>query len=476
MTIIELINKLKSTNSRTSKEQFISEYWLSGGREFFVGTQLAYNPLVSFGITKIPEVEGTDPDFVPTFGMKEFMVLTQNLITRRLTGNAAQNAVKEAALEADADMWNLFFRPVILKDLRCGITDTTVNKVLGDIAKEHSKKLKFDKKATIEEKVAITNEVDELIRELSEHKVPVFSCQLAKDGEDEANKSKIRGIKYLDYKLDGVRVLTIVNKREDGTVLVEQYTRNGKLNNNFPHLRKIFEEHADQLTESFVFDGEVASTSFSSLMTQVNRKENVDSKHTYYALFDALPLVEFLAGQSKLNQRDRHAQLIKIAPKTSTSAVYVLPKLLVNLDTPEGREKFKEFNKQAIAEKYEGIMVKDPEAFYTLKRTIAWMKIKPTISVSLAAKKFIEGTGKYVGKLGAILFEGEDEGKEISVSVGGGFSDAEREEIWLNQTSYLECIGEIVADCFSLEQGATVYALRFPRFKGWRGSVPGEKI
>jgi hypothetical protein len=35
---------------------------------------------------------------------------------------------------------------------------------------------------------------------------------------------------------------------------------------------------------------------------------------------------------------------------------------------------------------------------------------------------------------------------------------------------------EIEADKKTLEEGATVYSLRFPVFKGFRGRVPGEKL
>lgn len=449
MKTVDLIAGLQATNSRLEKEALILKAWEEGNREFFQGASLAYDSLISFGITRIPEVEDEEGiDSVLPFSFAEFISLADKLKTRALTGNAALNAVRDAALQCDSKMWNLFYRPVLLKDMRCGITSTTVNKVLSTAAK--------------------TN------KEANDYLIPVFSCQLAKDGEDDANKKKIKGKKFLDVKLDGVRLLTVVLK-EDGKTSVMQFTRNGKLNENFPHLRKIFEDAADMYDGSMVFDGEVASTSFSELMTQVNRTENVDTGSTYYALFDIIPLSEFQNGKSKKKQKDRHADLIKLAPKSSKS-VYVLEKLLVDLDTPEGKQKLKEFNTMAIAEGYEGIMVKEVESYYECKRSESWLKVKPTISVSLTAKSFQEGTGKFAGSLGAILFEGEDDGKQISVSVGSGLSDADRSEIWANKDKYLGLIGEVEADCFSLEQGATVYALRFPRFKGWRGSVPGEKI
>jgi hypothetical protein len=78
--------------------------------------------------------------------------------------------------------------------------------------------------------------------------------------------------------------------------------------------------------------------------------------------------------------------------------------------------------------------------------------------------------------LGAFVMKGEDDGKEIETNVGGGFSDEERARFWADRHNMLGMIGEVRADALTLESGATVYSLRFPRWKGLRGTVPGEKL
>ncbi len=35
---------------------------------------------------------------------------------------------------------------------------------------------------------------------------------------------------------------------------------------------------------------------------------------------------------------------------------------------------------------------------------------------------------------------------------------------------------EVIADKLTLEEGTTIYSLRFPRLKDFRGRVPGEKL
>jgi DNA ligase-1 len=120
-------------------------------------------------------------------------------------------------------------------------------------------------------------------------------------------------------------------------------------------------------------------------------------------------------------------------------------------------------------------MLKDPLAPYECKRSVAWLKLKPFIEVSLAVVAVEEGTGKNVGKLGALVCEGVDDGKAIRVNVGSGLTDEDRVTYWDNADTLIGDIVEVRADAITQNQDGT-YSLRFPRFKGFRGFVSGEKI
>jgi DNA ligase-1 len=78
--------------------------------------------------------------------------------------------------------------------------------------------------------------------------------------------------------------------------------------------------------------------------------------------------------------------------------VTVVGQELVDLDTAKGLARFKMINTQAVAGGFEGIMIKDPEARYETRRSVAWLKQKPFIEVSLTVVGFEEGTGKNAGK------------------------------------------------------------------------------
>ena len=153
--------------------------------------------------------------------------------------------------------------------------------------------------------------------------------------------------------------------------------------------------------------------------------------------------------------------------------VTVVAQELVDLDSDAGQTRYKEINALAIAGGYEGIMLKDPEAGYKCKRSVAWLKLKPFIEVSLTVVATEEGTGRNVGKMGALVCEGVDDGKDIRVNVGSGFSDQQRDDFWNCRVDGQ--IVEVRADAITQNQDGT-YSLRFPRFKSFRGFELGEKI
>jgi DNA ligase-1 len=122
-------------------------------------------------------------------------------------------------------------------------------------------------------------------------------------------------------------------------------------------------------------------------------------------------------------------------------------------------------------------MIKDLEAVYECKRSVSWLKQKPFIEVSLKIVGTEEGTGKNQGRLGAIICEGEDDGKTISVNVGSGFTDDQRTEFWMGKEDIIGQIVEIRADAATINQDSTeTWSLRFPRFLRFRGFRAGEKI
>jgi len=157
--------------------------------------------------------------------------------------------------------------------------------------------------------------------------------------------------------------------------------------------------------------------------------------------------------------------------------VTVVGHVSVDLDTDQGRAEFAKINADAIAGGYEGIMIKEPGAYYETKRSVAWLKQKPFIEVSLTVIGVEEGTGKNAGRLGALIVEGVDDGKTIRTNVGSGLTDEQRDAIWADRAAVIGQVVEVRADAATQNQdSAGEWSLRFPRFKGFRGFAKGEKI
>jgi len=430
----QVIRDLEVHNLRTNKEQIILAQAQSGNDEFFDGCRLALDPMITFGLKQIPEKIDEDG---PGLHYNNFSLIISCLITRELTGNAARDAVAEIMQEATRAQWNDWYRRILIKDLRCGVSEKTINKVVE--------------------------------KQWPDYAVPVFGCQLAHDSAN--HESKVSGEKLIEVKLDGVRVITIVYPDNR----VNMFSRNGKELVNFPHIIEQFKKTTDIFKEPMVFDGEIMSNSFQDLMKQVHRKTNVQADDAVLHLFDMIPLFAFEAGRWNKSQVKRSKKLVdwKKEWELQTPSIEIVGQEMVNLDTEAGLKRFKEINEQAIAGGYEGIMLKDPNAPYECKRTASWLKLKPFIEVSLTVLSTEEGTGKNVGKMGALVCEGVDDGKAIRVNVGSGFTDEQRDEFWSCKVDGQ--VVEIRADAITQNQDGT-YSLRFPRFKGFRGFEQGEKI
>jgi len=433
----DIIARLEADNSRLAKEQVIEEAMNEGLDEFFEGVAMCLDKLHTFGVKQVPEKKEAGGQGL---AWKPFTELADSLYKRELTGHAAKDAIELAMGVATQEQWNMFYRRILIKDLRCGVSEKTVNKI--------AKKLKLDK-----------------------YKVPVFECMLAHDSAN--HEKKLTGKKLLEPKLDGVRCITVVD-HESRTVT--QYTRNGKVLENFKHITEALEGYMDEIGRSYVLDGEVVSNSFQDLMKQVHRKDNVHAEDAKLCLFDIVPLVEFKAGESVQGQR-RRSNMLKTFQNifADTGCIEIIPHTEVDLDTMVGEVEFKDYNKKMVEEGYEGIMIKDIDNPYECKRSTSWLKMKPFIEVSLEVKDVEEGTGRNEGKLGAFICEGTDDGRDIKVNVGSGFTDSNRDEFWNTRSTIPGQIVEVRADAITQNQDGT-YSLRFPRFLRFRGFKAGEKI
>lgn len=445
---VRWVNRLNESDSRLHKEDVLKqalECAILGDYEagVFMGLLRAtYDPYIKFGVKQVPTTVGLVNRENP---WDEFNALLNSLYTRALTGNAARETIEALSQRFDSVEWNGFCVNVIQKDIRAGITEKTINKVCRG----------------------------------TDYQVPVFDCQLATSGDDR----EITGRQRLEPKLDGVRMLLYVEFGQN--VYAWSYSRNGKIFDNFGHIEsEVLQNitpllsssgHGEMLSGGFVLDGEVVGKSFQELMRQARRKRDVQSDDTVFHVFDIIPREEFDNGLWRVPLEQRVNILHNMREVIGRmNSVALLPSIEVDLDYAEGKNQMRRYGFDCVAQGYEGVMIKNLAAPYECKRNTNWLKWKPTITVDLEVIDVEEGTGKNAGRLGALVCSGSDNGIDITVNVGSGFSDAERDALWADRTLVIGRPVEILADAVSKNQDGT-YSLRFPRFSRFRDVFTGDK-
>ncbi len=440
------IKKLNESDSRLHKEDVLKQALEAAtlgsiNSQIFLGlTKACYNPFVTFGVRKVPDTIGIVDSENP---WGEFNELLTKLSKRELTGNAALTAIDNMSERFDSIEWNTFCAPVIRRDLRAGISDKTINKIC----------------------------------KKTDYEIPIFGCQLATSSE---GRPEMKGIKRLEPKLDGVRVILMVIPNDMGEVVTACYSRNGKIFENFTHIeeqvqsnftklvRTIKNKYGGAFVDGFVLDGEVIGNTFQELMRQARRKTDAQADDSVFNIFDILPLADFRRGHWNA-QLEKRVEILNGMRSVVDEMpnVELLPHIMVDLDTAAGKDQLERYAKDQVNAGFEGIMIKDMNSPYECRRNTSWMKWKPVITVDLEVVGVEEGTGRNEGRLGALVCAGMDDGKEISVNVGSGFSDDDRDNYWRDSQFIIGRTAEILCDVITQNQDGT-YSLRFPRFVRFR--------
>ncbi len=424
----KIIQELESDNSRLKKEAIIRRESDADNIRFFDGACMALDGFRTWGIQKVPVAKKDGPGIPEA----EFLSVLKQMEERELTGDSMRGMVQDLCDRSKMEEWNDWYRRILIKDLRCGVTHKTINK--------HSTM-----------------------------KVPVFECMLADDSKK--HEKKMVGEVIVEPKLDGVRVITICDVDKDE---VKMFSRNGKELSNFPKILQQFDEMLDQMSESMVFDGEVMSDDFQTLMREIHRKGGAKTDDAILNVFDCLPLEDFKEGECGLSITKRKQLLDDYNFGPNISKVEVVK---MNLSDDDGQKQFADYNKLCIDKGFEGIMVKPISGVYECKRSSLWLKVKPFIEVSLTVIGVEQGTGRNADKLGALIVEGKDDDKFIRTNVGSGLSDTDRETYWNARDKLVGQVVEVRADAITQNQDAKdEWSLRFPRFLRFRGFDVGEKM
>ena len=395
----QLIKEIASDNSKLHKEAVIRREAQAGNNDFFAGLRYALDNIDTFGVKKVPERSGADGQGLD---FKSFAVLADKLIKREVTGGAATSLIEFYMNTATNDEWNGWYRLILIKDLKAGFSESTVNKAVKDVNAAY---------------VIPTT--------------PYMRCSLpAKSNMEEWDWSK--GV-YSQTKADGM--FANVNIREDGYVWVT--SRGGTL---FPAGSLGIE---DELVSTF-FKGTQTHGELTIYIDGVMQAREIGNgilnsllkggslepgQQVVFDCWDQIPLSAALPkgkynvpyknrfgnvqGQVNANNQP-HVRL------TETRIVYSMAEALVHY-------------KEHRARKLEGTICKSGDTIWKDGTSKDQVKMKEEIDVELRVIGFNPGNGKNADTFGSIQCESECTLLEVNVS---GFEDDQRKAIWADKENW----------------------------------------
>ena len=397
MKINEFLMALAADDGRNYKIDLLTQH--KDNEVLKEVVRLALDPLTQFYQRKIPVYvpNHTDHAASTAFGIKELSALS----SRQVTGNAAIEHLTRLLEAVNAD-GAAVIEKIISKDLRCGVSVSTANKVWPDLVMD-------------------------------------YPCMLCSQ-YDEKVVSKIKFPALVQMKMDGMRFNAIVHNGG-----VEFRSRNGKELDLKGQLVQEFLALANGV--DCVFDGELMvmlngdhqftdRQTGNGILNKANKGTISDdeAKMVHASLWDVIPYNSFVNGVCDVpyKQRWETVQVLVTGQPVETKRIWtVYSKEVATLD--EANEEFQSL----LADGYEGIILKDLNGKWENKRTKSQIKFKGELECDLRIVGVQEGTGKYDGMLGALLCESED--GVVKVSVGSGFNDNHRNTIGA------DVIGKVVA-------------------------------
>jgi ATP-dependent DNA ligase len=198
-----------------------------------------------------------------------------------------------------------------------------------------------------------------------------------------------------------------------------------------------------------VFDGELLVVSDAGILDRqtgngILNKANkgtiseAEAKMVRATVWDVIPFIQFSEGECGVPYSTRFDSLCHLLALHEPEKVGTVQNWEV-----QNYEEAKTLFEELLAQGQEGIILKDKRGIWEDKRAKHQIKFKGEQECDLEIIAVEEGTGKYAGQLGAVVCRsGSTDGKFLTVSVGSGFNDAHRTDLWAVRD---QLVGKIVA-------------------------------
>ena len=372
--MLSIIKRLAATSKRTEKEAILKSLTPEQATSFKEVAALAYDPFTSFYITKYPEPSMYTRLFTLSHALKQLSALS----SRRVSGKKAAVFLTTLAANLSEDDAKVL-RLVIDRDLDCGATKSTFNKIWPELIYDH----------------------------------PYMRCS----SFNAKNLARIKPRAFSQTKEDGLYTDTVVTSK------VEYRARSGSF---LPFKHTPNEIHLLE-ADGFVLMGEALARELDG--TIMPRKKgngylnsgDVDPSRVCFVYWDMVPLNDWYAHKCTIPYEDRLAKLTKFLEAANSPNLMLVDSREVNT-VQEIIDHFKE----NVLLGREGTVIKNRDMIWEDGDSKDQIKVKLEFTCELKIVGIKEGSGKYVGMVGAYACESAD--GIVQVSVGGGLSDKLRAE------------------------------------------------
>lgn len=438
MTDIKTIfEQLEATSSSKEKLKIIEAN--IDNKDFVDAFYLAYNPFINFFIKKLPKIESHNPVLSFRQGLENLVPLYKKEITGKHNREEYVKVLLSSMSEGDADI----LRRVIAKNLKCGCSRTTFNKVMNII--------------------------------------PKFSCLLAKD-YDEVSSAKLKAPYYVQLKSDGSRACAIVSENS-----VTYHTREGnEYLMSVPHIDHHLITLRNQIGEDIMVDGEVVSISESGVCDRTKSNGIVnkaivgsisafEESNIRFYVWDCITMSCFNEGRDTTPYSERLSRLDPLKHyRLVEDGLEVSPTEIVNT-----LEEVEMIGQRYIEAGEEGAMVKSHDLIWEDKRSYHIQKIKAENECDLIVVGYNlrdENVAMNQG-IGSLNCESADGKVKVSVSSGlsyemvGYVKNGNSTYIYDDSFQLDKYNGQVVTIVYNkriLNKSGDGYTLFLPRIKTFR--------
>lgn len=327
------------------------------------------------------------------------------------TGKDVDIAIVQAFIEDNLEHKD-FIVDLVTKNIKVGITATTINKVRPNF-------------------------------------IPEFGVQLANSYD----------LKYVDgkdfiitLKLDGSRMIAIKESDE-----IKFFSRQGKEITELVEIEEEFKEFPNG-----VYDGELLAIGefedSKSQFKETMKRSRIKGEKTglKFMIYDFISDIDdFKNGKDEtecIDRKNNVRDIINVFGKSEF--IQYLEPLYVGNDITQ----ITKYSDLVIKQGQEGIMINLCKSPYETKRVNHLLKVKEFHTLDLRVIDKKEGTNRNKGKLGALVVDY----KGFEVSVGSGYTDTLREELWNDE----DIVGSIIEISYfeeTCDKDGNL-SLRFPVF------------